>query len=210
MSEHNQNPHEKIEKNVGLMAVLIAVAISFGGLAQIVPLMFQAEAIKPLEGVEPYPALQLAGRDIYVREGCYNCHSQMVRTLRFETERYGHYSLAGESVFDHPFQWGSKRTGPDLARVGGRYSDDWHRVHLHNPRDVVPESNMPSFPWLAENKVDGPTIARHMAALKAIGDPYTDEQIAQAAADVDGKTELDAVVAYLQGLGRHAPRGGQP
>lgn len=210
MSEHNQNPHEKIEKNVGLMAVLIAVAISFGGLAQIVPLMFQAEAIKPLEGVEPYPALQLAGRDVYVREGCYNCHSQMVRTLRFETERYGHYSLAGESVYDRPFQWGSKRTGPDLARVGGRYSDDWHRVHLINPRDVVPESNMPGFPWLQKNKVDGETVARRMSALKALGDPYTDEQIAQAAADVDGKTELDAMVAYLQALGRHAPRGGQP
>lgn len=210
MSEHNQNPHEKIEKNVGLMAVLIAVAISFGGLAQIVPLMFQAEAIKPLEGVEPYPALQLAGRDVYVREGCYNCHSQMVRTLRFETERYGHYSLAGESVYDRPFQWGSKRTGPDLARVGGRYSDDWHRVHLINPRDVVPESNMPGFPWLQKNKVDGQTVARRMSALKALGDPYTDEQIAQAAADVDGKTELDAMVAYLQALGRHAPRGGQP
>ena len=210
MSEHNQNPHEKIEKNVGLMAVLIAVAISFGGLAQIVPLMFQAEAIKPLDGVEPYPALQLAGRDVYVREGCYNCHSQMVRTLRFETERYGHYSLAGESVYDRPFQWGSKRTGPDLARVGGRYSDDWHRVHLINPRDVVPESNMPGFPWLQKNKVDGETVARRMSALKALGDPYTDEQIAQAAADVDGKTELDAMVAYLQALGRHAPRGGQP
>jgi cytochrome c oxidase cbb3-type subunit 2 len=214
MSEHNtnppSNPHEKIEKNVGLMAVLIAVAISFGGLAQIVPLMFQAEAIQPLEGVEPYPALQLAGRDVYVREGCYNCHSQMVRTLRFETERYGHYSLAGESVYDRPFQWGSKRTGPDLARVGGRYSDDWHRVHLINPRDVVPESNMPGFPWLAKNEVDGATITRHMSALKALGDPYSDEQIAQAAADVEGKTELDAVVAYLQALGRHAPRGGQP
>ncbi|MES5813246.1 cytochrome-c oxidase, cbb3-type subunit II [Pseudoxanthomonas sp. Soil82] len=210
MSEHNQNPHEKIEKNVGLMAVLIAVAISFGGLAQIVPLMFQAEAIKPLEGVEPYPALQLAGRDVYVREGCYNCHSQMVRTLRFETERYGHYSLAGESVYDRPFQWGSKRTGPDLARVGGRYSDDWHRVHLINPRDVVPESNMPGFPWLARNEVDGATVARRMKALRTLGDPYTEEQIAQAAADVEGKTELDAVVAYLQALGRHAPRGGQP
>ena len=210
MSEHNQNPHEKIEKNVGLMAVLIAVAISFGGLAQIVPLMFQAEAIKPLEGVEPYPALQLAGRDVYVREGCYNCHSQMVRTLRFESERYGHYSLAGESVYDRPFQWGSKRTGPDLARVGGRYSDDWHRAHLINPRDVVPESNMPGFPWLQENKVDGETVARRMSALQALGDPYTDEQIAQAGADVQDKTELDAVVAYLQALGRHAPRGGQP
>ncbi len=210
MSEHNQNPHEKIEKNVGLMAVLIAVAISFGGLAQIVPLMFQAEAIEPLEGVEPYPALQLAGRDVYVREGCYNCHSQMVRTLRFETERYGHYSLAGESVYDRPFQWGSKRTGPDLARVGGRYSDDWHRVHLINPRDVVPESNMPGFPWLARNEVDGATVARRMKALRTLGDPYTEEQIAQAPADVEGKTELDAVVAYLQALGRHAPRGGQP
>ena len=207
MSEHNQNPHEKIEKNVGLMAVLIAVAISFGGLAQIVPLMFQAEAIEPLEGVEPYPALQLAGRDVYVREGCYNCHSQMVRTLRFETERYGHYSLAGESVYDRPFQWGSKRTGPDLARVGGRYSDAWHRVHLNDPRDVVPESNMPSFPWLSKNTVDGDTIQSHMRALKRLGDPYSDAEIAAAPAAVDGKTEMDAVVAYLQGLGRHAPRG---
>ena len=205
----NKNPHEKVEKNVGLMAVLIAVAVSFGGLAEIVPLMFQAEAIKPLEGVEPYPALELAGRDIYVREGCYNCHSQMVRTLRFETERYGHYSLAGESVYDRPFQWGSKRTGPDLARVGGRYSDAWHRVHLINPRDVVPESNMPSFRWLEKNELDGATVARHMAALRKLGDPYTDEQLASAAEDVKGKTELDAVVAYLQGLGRHAPRGGQ-
>ena len=208
MSEHNQNPHEKIEKNVGLMAVLIAVAISFGGLAQIVPLMFQAEAIEPLEGVEPYPALQLAGRDVYVREGCYNCHSQMVRTLRFETERYGHYSLAGESVYDRPFQWGSKRTGPDLARVGGRYSDDWHRVHLNNPRDVVPESNMPSFPWLAKNQVDGAAVQNHMRALKRLGDPYTDAEVAAAAKDVEGKTEMDAVVAYLQGLGKHAPKGG--
>ena len=204
----NGNSHEKVEKNVGLMAVLIAVAVSFGGLAEIVPLMFQAEAIKPLEGVKPYPALQLAGRDIYVREGCYNCHSQMVRTLRFESERYGHYSLAGESVYDRPFQWGSKRTGPDLARVGGRYSDDWHRVHLIDPRAVVPESNMPSFPWLAENKVDGATVQQHMRALKRLGDPYTDAEIGKAAADVAGKTELDAVVAYLQGLGKHAPKGG--
>jgi len=162
---------------------------------------------KPLPGVKPYPALQLAGRDVYVREGCYNCHSQMIRTLRFETERYGHYSLAGESVYDHPFQWGSKRTGPDLARVGGRYSDDWHRVHLTDPRAVVPESNMPSFPWLADAPVDGERIAAHMRALKTIGDPYTDAQIANAANDVRGKTELDAVVAYLQGLGKHAPRG---
>ena len=209
MSE-NKNPHEKVEKNVGLMAVLIAVAVSFGGLAEIVPLMFQAEAIKPLEGVEPYPALELAGRDIYVREGCYNCHSQMVRPLPAETERYGHYSVAGETVYDHPFQFGSKRTGPDLARVGGRYTDEWHRVHLINPRDVVPESNMPSFPWLEKNEVDGATVARRMGALKALGDPYTDEQLASAAEDVKGRTELDAVVAYLQGLGRHAPRGGQP
>jgi cytochrome c oxidase cbb3-type subunit 2 len=202
------NAHEKIERNIGLMAVLIAVVVSFGGLAEIVPLMHQAEAIQPLPGVKPYPALQLAGRDVYIREGCYNCHSQMVRTLRFETERYGHYSLAGESVYDHPFQWGSKRTGPDLARVGGRYSDDWHRVHLNNPRDVVPESNMPAFPWLAQNMIDGEQIARHMRALQKIGDPYTDAEIRKAPADVEGKTELDAVVAYLQGLGKHAPRGG--
>ena len=202
--------HEKVETSVGLMAVLIAIAVSFGGLAEIVPLMYQAEAITPLPGVKPYPALELAGRDVYVREGCYNCHSQMVRTLRFESERYGHYSLAGESVYDRPFQWGSKRTGPDLARVGGRYSDDWHRVHLINPRDVVPESNMPGFPWLADRKVDGAAVTRNMSALRALGDPYTDEQVAQAAADVEGKTELDAVVAYLQALGRHAPRGGQP
>ena len=208
MSEQRHNPHEKIEKNVGLLAVLIAVAVSFGGLAEIVPLMFQAETIQPLPGVKPYPALQLAGRDVYVREGCYNCHSQMVRTLRFETERYGHYSLAGESVYDRPFQWGSKRTGPDLARVGGRYSDDWHRVHLIDPRDVVPESNMPSFPWLETNALDGAEVQRHMRALQRLGDPYTDAEIAKAASDVQGKTELDAVVAYLQGLGKHAPKGG--
>ncbi|HEY4583510.1 MAG TPA: cytochrome-c oxidase, cbb3-type subunit II [Lysobacter sp.] len=204
----NKNAHEKVEKNVGLMAVLIAVVVSFGGLAEIVPLMYQAEAIEPLPGVKPYPALELAGRDVYVREGCYNCHSQMVRTLRFETERYGHYSLAGESVYDRPFQWGSKRTGPDLARVGGRYSDDWHRVHMINPRDVVPESNMPAFPWLETNALDGARITAHMKSLRAIGDPYTDADIAGAARAVEGKTELDAVVAYLQGLGKHAPRGG--
>jgi cytochrome c oxidase cbb3-type subunit 2 len=204
----NSNPHEKIEKNVGLMAVLIAVAVSFGGLAEIVPLMYQAEAIKPLEGVKPYPALQLAGRDIYVREGCYNCHSQMVRTLRFESERYGHFSLAGESVYDRPFQWGSKRTGPDLARVGGRYSDDWHRVHMTNPRDVVPESNMPNFPWLAKNLLDGDVTARRMRALQTLGDPYTDAEIKAAPEELAGKTELDAVVAYLQALGTHAPKGG--
>ena len=203
----NSNAHEKIEKNVGLLAVFIAVAVSFGGLAEIIPLMYQAEAMQPLPGVKPYPALELAGRDVYIREGCYNCHSQMVRTLRFETERYGHYSLAGESVYDRPFQWGSKRTGPDLARVGGRYSDAWHRVHLANPRDVVPESNMPSFPWLAKNGVEGGTVQSHMRALKRLGDPYSDAEIAAAPAAVDGMTEMDAVVAYLQGLGRHAPRG---
>ena len=199
--------HEKVETNIGLMIVLVTIALSLGGLAEIIPLMYQAEAIKPLPGVKPYPALQLAGRDIYVREGCYNCHSQMIRTLRFETERYGHYSLAGESVYDRPFQWGSKRTGPDLARVGGRYSDDWHRVHLTNPRDVVPESNMPSFPWLAKDKLDGKSVAGHMKALQRLGDPYSDKEIADAPAQVEGKTELDAVVAYLQALGKHAPRG---
>ena len=199
--------HEKIEKNVGLMAVLIAVVVSFGGLAQIVPLMYQAETINPLPGVKPYPALQLAGRDVYVREGCYNCHSQMVRTLRFETERYGHYSLAGESVYDRPFQWGSKRTGPDLARVGGRYSDDWHRVHLLNPRDVVPESNMPAYPWLGDRVIDAAATGDRMKALKRLGDPYSEADIAGVSAAVAGKTELDAVVAYLQALGKHAPRG---
>ena len=200
--------HEKIEKNIGLLAVLVAVAVSRGGLAEIVPLMFQAEAIKPLPGVKPYPALELAGRDVYVREGCYNCHSQMVRTLRFETERYGHYSMAGESVYDRPFQWGSKRTGPDLARVGGRYSDDWHRIHLVDPRAVVPESNMPAFPWLAQTQLDGAQVTAHMRALQRLGDPYSDAEVGQAATDVAGKTELDAVVAYLQGLGKHAPRAG--
>jgi len=209
MKKSNEgNPHEKIETNVGLMAVLIAVALSFGGLAEIVPLMYQAEVIEPLPGVTPYPALQLAGRDVYIREGCYNCHSQMVRTLRFETERYGHYSLAGESVYDRPFQWGSKRTGPDLARVGGRYSDDWHRVHLNNPRDLVPESNMPGFPWLEKNAVDGELITKKLKTLKMMGDPYTDADISGARAAVEGKTELDALVAYLQGLGKHAPKGG--
>jgi cytochrome c oxidase cbb3-type subunit 2 len=200
--------HEKIETNVGLMALVIAVVLTFGGLAEIVPLMYQAEVIEPLPGVKPYPALQLAGRDVYVREGCYNCHSQMVRTLRFETERYGHYSLAGESVYDRPFQWGSKRTGPDLARVGGRYSDDWHRVHLENPRDVVPESNMPGFPWLAKTSVDGELITNKLKTLRALGDPYTDADVLGASEAVQGKTELDALVAYLQELGKHAPKGG--
>ena len=199
--------HEKIEKNVALMAVLVTIAVSFGGLAQIVPLMFQAEAVQPLPGVKPYPALELAGRDIYIREGCYNCHSQMVRTLRFETERYGHYSLAGESVYDHPFQWGSKRTGPDLARVGGRYSDEWHRAHLVNPRDVVPESNMPSFPWLQKGEIDGAQLQANMRGLTKVGVPYTQAEIDAAPEAVAGKTELDAVVAYLQGLGKAAPKG---
>ncbi len=199
--------HEKIETNIGWMAILIAVVISFGGLAEIVPLMYQAEAIEPLPGVKPYEPLALAGRDIYVREGCYNCHSQMVRTLRFETERYGHYSMAGESVYDRPFQWGSKRTGPDLARIGGRYSDDWHRVHLGNPRDVVPLSNMPGYPFLAKTPVDVDSIIADMHALKTIGDPYSNADIAGAPAALANKTELDALIAYLQGLGTHAPRG---
>ncbi len=199
--------HEKLETNVGLMAVLIAIVISFGGLAEIVPLMYQAEAVKPLPGVKPYPALELAGRDIYIREGCYNCHSQMIRTLRFETERYGHYSLAGESVYDRPFQWGSKRTGPDLARVGGRYSDDWHRVHLDNPRDLVPESNMPGYPWLAKNQISAEEIIGRMQALRKLGDPYSDADIDNAAEQVSNKTEQDALVAYLQALGKHAPKG---
>ena len=193
--------HEKIEKNVGLLGVLTAVAISFGGLAEIVPLYFSGQVTEPAPGVEPYTALQLEGRDIYIREGCYVCHSQMIRPLRAETERYGHYSLAGESVYDHPFQFGSKRTGPDLARVGGRYSDEWHRIHLVNPRDVVPESNMPGFPWLDERTVDGTVTGDKMRALRAIGVPYTDEQIAAAGDEVAGKTEMQALIAYLQGLG---------
>ena len=200
--------HEKVETHIGLMGALVAIVIAVGGLVEIVPLMYQAQVVEPLPGVKPYAALALAGRDIYVREGCYNCHSQMVRTLRFETERYGHYSLAGESVYDRPFQWGSKRTGPDLARVGGRYSDDWHRVHLVDPRAVVPESNMPSFPWLAKTPVDGNTVQRRMQALRTLGDPYSEEEIATAPGQVSGKTELDAVVAYLQALGKQAPRGG--
>jgi cytochrome c oxidase cbb3-type subunit 2 len=198
--------HAVIEKNVGLLAILIAVAISFGGLAEIVPLMYQAQAITPVPGLKPPAGLELAGRDVYVREGCYNCHSQMIRTLSFETQRYGHYSVAGESVYDHPFLWGSKRTGPDLARVGGRYSDDWHRVHLINARDVVPESNMPGYPWLAQNKLDAATVESHMRGLRAIGDPYTDEDIQAVKAAVENKTELDALVAYLQSLGKVAPK----
>ncbi len=199
--------HDKIERHIGLMGVLIAVAISFGGLAQILPLMHSAEQVEPLPGMKPRPALEQAGFDIYIREGCYVCHSQMVRTLRFETARYGHFSLAGESVYDRPFQWGSKRTGPDLARVGGRYSDDWHRVHLIDPRAVVPESNMPAYPWLAETPVNAEATTRRLRALRMLGHPYTDADIEGAAAALEGKTELDALVAYLQGLGRYAPRG---
>ena len=199
--------HETVEKNVGLMGVLIAVAISFGGLAQIVPLYFQGVSNQPAPGIEPYDALSLAGRDVYVREGCYNCHSQMIRPFQSETERYGPYSLAGESVYDHPFQFGSKRTGPDLARVGGRYSDDWHRVHFANPRDVVPESEMPGYPWLAKATVDGGLVARKMGVLRMEGVPYTDADIAGAPAAVEGKTELDALIAYLQGLGTNLKAG---
>jgi len=194
--------HETIEKNVTLMAVLIAVAISFGGLAEIVPLMFEAQAVQPAPGVKPYEPLRLAGRDVYIREGCYNCHSQMIRTLESEVQRYGKASVAGESVYDHPFQWGSKRTGPDLARVGGRYSDDWHRAHLNNPRDVVPESNMPGYPWLANAMVDPADVEASMRALKKIGVPYTDADIAGAQAAVNGKTEQEALIAFLQGLGQ--------
>lgn len=199
--------HEKIETNIGLMAILIAVVIAFGGLAEIVPLMYQAETIKPSPGVKPYPALELAGRDIYIREGCYNCHSQMVRTLRFETQRYGAYSVAGESVYDRPFQWGSKRTGPDLARIGGRYSDDWHRVHLINPRDVVPESNMPTYAFMLERTLDSGQIQSNMRALQTIGDPYSDADINAAPTILEGKTEMDALIAYLQQLGKFRPKG---
>ena len=193
--------HEKIEKNVGLLGILTAIVISVGGLVEIVPLYFTGMVTEPAPGVRPYPALEVEGRDIYVREGCYLCHSQMIRPLRAETERYGHYSLAGESVYDHPFQFGSKRTGPDLARVGGRYSDEWHRVHLNNPRDVVPESNMPGFPWLATSKLDADGTAAKLRALRTVGVPYSDADIAGAKAEVEGKTEQDALVAYLQGLG---------
>ncbi len=194
--------HKRLEKNIILMSVFIVVAVSLGGLVEILPLIFQNQVSVPAEGVKPYPPLQLAGRDIYVREGCYNCHSQMVRPFRSETERYGPYSVAGESVYDRPFQWGSKRTGPDLARVGGRYSDDWHVIHLVNPRDVVPESNMPGYPWLLENTVDGALVQKKMSVLQTLGDPYTEAEIAAAADAVNGRTEMEALIAYLQGLGR--------
>ena len=193
--------HDTIEKKIGLMGVLIALVISIGGLVQIVPLYFQGVSKQPAPGVEPYDALRLAGRDVYVREGCYNCHSQMIRPFRAETERYGHYSVAGEFVYDRPFQWGSKRTGPDLARVGGRYSDEWHRTHLQNPRDVVPESNMPAYTWLAKTTIDASNIEAKMRTLRMLGAPYTDAEIAKAGAELAGKTEEDAVVAYLQNLG---------
>ncbi|TCO81242.1 cytochrome c oxidase cbb3-type subunit 2 [Plasticicumulans lactativorans] len=198
---HVPTGHEKVERNIGLMAILIIVVVAFGGLAEIVPLFFIKDTTEPVAGLKPLTALQLEGRDIYVREGCYTCHSQMVRPFRAETERYGHYSVAGEFVYDHPFQWGSKRTGPDLARVGGRYSDDWQRVHLINPRDVVPESNMPGFPWLARNLLDGDLTGRKLAALRTLGVPYSDADIAGAKAAVAGRSELDALVAYLQNLG---------
>ncbi len=193
--------HQKIETNSFLMIVLILVAVIFGGLVEIVPLFFQRSTTQPVEGLKPYTALQLTGRDVYLREGCYNCHSQMVRPFRSETLRYGPYSVAGEFVYDHPFQWGSKRTGPDLARVGGRYSDEWHRIHLNNPRDLVPESNMPAYPWLDGAKLDPSAVAPKMKALSLVGVPYTADQIANGGKDLEGKTELDALVAYLQVLG---------
>ena len=193
--------HEKVEKNIGLMIVLIIVVISIGGLVQIVPLFFQQSTTEAVAGLEPYTPLRLAGRDVYIREGCYTCHSQMIRPFRAETERYGHYSVAGEYVYDHPFQWGSKRTGPDLHRVGGRYSDEWHRVHLIDPRDVVPESIMPGYPWLETTPADAGDIDRKMEVLRMLGAPYTDAEIAGAAQSLEGKTEMDAVIAYLQGLG---------
>ena len=193
--------HDKIEQSVPLLIVLVILVIAVGGLVEIVPLYFQREVTQPVKGIKPYEPLRLVGRDIYIREGCYNCHSQMIRPFRAETLRYGHYSVAGEFVYDHPFQWGSKRTGPDLARVGARYSDEWHRIHFNNPRDVVPESNMPAYPWFEKNKLDGSDIQPRMKALRSIGVPYTDDQIAKAPEDLKGKTELDAVIAYLQGLG---------
>ena len=193
--------HEWIEKNPWLLIGLVLVVISFGGLVEIVPLFFQHSTTEPVAGLKPYSPLRLAGRDIYIREGCYNCHSQMIRPFRAETERYGHYSVAGEFVYDHPFQWGSKRTGPDLARVGGRYSDEWHRTHLDNPRDVVPESNMPGYPWLAKAKLDPESIVPKMRAMQRLNVPYTEQEIKDAPAQLAEKTEQDALVAYLQGLG---------
>jgi cytochrome c oxidase cbb3-type subunit 2 len=193
--------HEWIEKNPWLLIALVTLVVSVGGAVEIVPLFFQKSTTEPVAGLKPYSPLRLTGRDIYVREGCYACHSQMIRPFRAETERYGHYSVAGEYVYDRPFQWGSKRTGPDLARVGGRYSDEWHRTHLQNPRDVVPESNMPSYPWLAQTKLAPSDVVPKMRALQRLGDPYTDAEIAAAPAELANKTEEDALIAYLQGLG---------
>jgi cytochrome c oxidase cbb3-type subunit 2 len=203
---HNATPpagftHEKVETNNFLMIVLILVVVAIGGLVEIVPLFFQKSTTEAVQGVKPYTALQLAGRDVYLREGCYNCHSQMIRPFRAETLRYGHYSVAGEFVYDHPFQWGSKRTGPDLHRVGGKYSDEWHRIHLVNPRDVVPESNMPAYPWLEKNAADAASIGTHMKALRTVGVPYSDAEIAEAPAQLKGRTEMDALIAYLQAMG---------
>lgn len=204
-NEHKQSGshHEKIETNSFLMIVLILITVAFGGLVEIVPLFFQKSTTEPIRGLEPYTPVQLAGRDIYIREGCVGCHSQMIRPFHAETLRYGHYSVAGEYVYDHPFLWGSKRTGPDLHRVGGRYSDDWHKIHLNNPRDLVPESIMPAYPWLNESTVDPEQMAPRMRALRSVGVPYTDEQIKGAAEEVKGKTEMEALVAYLQVLGTH-------
>ena len=202
--EHKTEPgfsHEKIETNNFLMIVLILLVVAVGGIVEIVPLFYQRSTTQPVAGLKPYTALELAGRDVYVREGCYNCHSQMIRPFRSETLRYGHYSTAGEFVYDHPFQWGSKRTGPDLHRVGGKYSDDWHRIHLINPRDLVPESNMPAYPWLEKTKVDGQSLPQHLKSLRVVGVPYTDAEIAAAPEAVKDKTELDALIAYLQVLG---------
>ena len=199
--------HDKVERNVGLMIILIIGVISIGGLVQIIPLFFQDSLTQPVAGMKPYSALRLEGRDIYIREGCYVCHSQMIRPFRAETERYGHYSVAGEFVYDRPFQWGSKRTGPDLHRVGGRYSDEWHRVHMINPRDVVPESIMPGYPWLAENELDGSDIQAKMQTLRTLGVPYSDADIEAAPQSLEGKTELDALIAYMQGLGTDLKTG---
>ncbi len=207
MAAHNsqESRHSKIEKNIGLMMVLTLLVISIGALVEIVPLAFQKDVTEPTKGLKPLTAMQLEGRDIYIREGCNVCHSQMIRPFRAETERYGHYSVAGESVYDHPFLWGSKRTGPDVARVGGRYSDEWHRAHLYNPRDVVPESIMPAYHWLFENTLDGKNTGAKMHALRVVGVPYTDADIAGAEAAVAGKSEVDAVIAYLQQLGTLIP-----
>jgi cytochrome c oxidase cbb3-type subunit 2 len=204
-SNHTPTGHEKIETNNFLMIVLILIAVAVGGIVEIVPLFFQRSTTQAAPGLKPYTALQLAGRDVYVREGCYNCHSQMIRPFRAETLRYGPYSTAGEFVYDHPFQWGSKRTGPDLHRVGGRYSDEWHRVHLINPRDLVPESNMPAYPWLAKDGVDAEIMPAKLTALRRVGVPYTDDEVKGASEAVKGKTELEALIAYLQVMGTAGP-----